>query len=159
MSEEDGSGVVHIAPGCGAEDFELGKKIGLEVVIPVDDNGVLLNGFGFMTGKSTKEVAQYVFEELEKRNKLYKVEEHEHSYPVCWRCKSEVVFKAVREWHINSDKIRDKLIEAETQINDSNYDTIDKIKKKLIEENIPLDFSDCFIKKAEIELDKVLERK
>ena len=53
----------------------------------------------------------------------------------------------------------DKLIEAETQIDDSNYDTIDKIKKKLIEENIPLDFSDCFIKKAEIELDKVLERK
>ena len=53
----------------------------------------------------------------------------------------------------------DKLIEAETQINDSNYDTIDKIKKKLIEENIPLDFSDYFIKKAEIELDKVLGRK
>lgn len=112
VSEEDGSGVVHIAPGCGAEDFELGKKIGLEVVIPVDDNGVLLNGFGFMTGKNTKEVAQYVFEELEKRNKLYKVEEHEHSYPVCWRCKSEIIFKAVKEWNLDCDVIRDKLIEA-----------------------------------------------
>ena len=64
-----------------------------------------MDGFGFMTGYNTKEVAELVFEELEKRNKLYKIEEHEHSYPVCWRCKSEVVFKAVREWHINSDKM------------------------------------------------------
>ncbi len=112
VSAEDGTGVVHIAPGCGAEDYELGKREGLEVVIPIDDEGVITEGFGFMTGHNTKEVAELVFKELEKRNKLYKVEEHEHSYPVCWRCKSEVVFKAVREWHINSDKIRDKLIEA-----------------------------------------------
>ena len=112
VSSEDGTGVVHIAPGCGAEDYELGKKEGLPVVIPIDDEGVIIDGFGFMTGYNTKEVAALVFDELEKRNKLYKIEEHEHSYPVCWRCKSEVVFKAVREWHINSDKIRDKLIEA-----------------------------------------------
>ena len=112
VSSEDGTGVVHIAPGCGAEDYELGKREGLPVVIPIDDEGVIIDGFGFMTGHNTKEVAALVFDELEKRNKLYKVEEHEHSYPVCWRCKSEVVFKAVREWHINSDKIRDKLIEA-----------------------------------------------
>jgi len=112
VSSEDGTGVVHIAPGCGAEDYELGKREGLPVVIPIDDEGIIMGGFGFMTGHNTKEVAELVFEELEKRNKLYKIEEHEHSYPVCWRCKSEVVFKAVREWHINSDKIRDKLIEA-----------------------------------------------
>ena len=112
VSSEDGTGVVHIAPGCGAEDYELGKREGLPVVIPIDDEGVIIDGFGFMIGHNTKEVAALVFDELEKRNKLYKVEEHEHSYPVCWRCKSEVVFKAVREWHINSDKIRDKLIEA-----------------------------------------------
>lgn len=112
VSSEDGTGVVHIAPGCGAEDYELGKRENLPVVIPIDDEGVIIDGFGFMTGHNTKEVAELVFQELEKRNKLYKIEEHEHSYPVCWRCKSEVVFKAVREWHINSDKIRDKLIEA-----------------------------------------------
>lgn len=112
VSEEDGTGVVHIAPGCGAEDYELGKRNDLPIVIPIDDSGVIEEGFGFMTGKNTKEVAEFVFEELEKRNKLYKVEEHEHSYPVCWRCKSEVIFKAVKEWYIDSDKIRDKLIEA-----------------------------------------------
>lgn len=112
VSSEDGTGVVHIAPGCGAEDYELGKRENLAVVIPIDDEGVIVDGFGFMTGHNTKEVAELVFAELEKRNKLYKVEEHEHSYPVCWRCKSEVVFKAVREWQINSEKIRPQLIEA-----------------------------------------------
>lgn len=112
VSGEDGTGVVHIAPGCGAEDYELGKRENLDIVIPIDDSGVIVDGFGFMTGHNTKEVAELVFKELEKRNKLYMVEEHEHSYPVCWRCKSEVVFKAVREWQLNSDKIRPQLIEA-----------------------------------------------
>lgn len=112
VSSEDGTGVVHIAPGCGAEDYELGKRENLPVVIPIDDEGVIVEGFGFMTGHGTKEVAELVFEELKKRNKLYMVEEHEHSYPVCWRCKNEVVFKAVREWQINSEKIRPQLIEA-----------------------------------------------
>lgn len=112
VSSEDGTGVVHIAPGCGAEDYELGKRENLAVVIPIDDEGVIVDGFGFMTGHNTKEVAELVFEELKKRDKLYMIEEHEHSYPVCWRCKSEVVFKAVREWQINSEKIRPQLIEA-----------------------------------------------
>lgn len=116
VSAEDGTGVVHIAPGCGAEDYELGKREGLDVVIPVDDNGVIIDGFGFMTGYNTKEVAEYVFEELKNRNKLYKVEEHEHSYPVCWRCKTDVIFKAVPEWYIDSDMIRPKLIEASRKV-------------------------------------------
>ncbi len=117
VANDEGTGIVHIAPGCGAEDFELGKREGLDIIIPIDDSGVILDGFGFMTGKSTKEVAEYVFEELKNRNKLYKVEEHEHSYPVCWRCKNEVVFKAVKEWNIDSDVVRNKLIEASRKVN------------------------------------------
>lgn len=117
VANDEGTGVVHIAPGCGAEDFELGKRENLDIVIPVDDSGVIIDGFGFMTGKNTKEVAEFVFDELEKRNKLYKVEEHEHSYPVCWRCKNEVIFKAVKEWYIDSDQIRDKLIEESRKVN------------------------------------------
>ena len=116
VANNEGTGIVHIAPGCGLEDFELGKKENLDVVIPIDDSGVIIDGFGFMTGKDTKEVAEYVFKELEKRNKLYKVEEYEHSYPVCWRCKHEVVFKAVEEWYIDSNVIRDKLIEEARKV-------------------------------------------
>ena len=69
-----------------------------------------------MTGYNTKEVAEHVFEELKKRNKLYMIEEHEHSYPVCWRCKTEVIFKAVPEWYIDSDMIRPKLIKAAREV-------------------------------------------
>lgn len=116
VANDEGSGIVHIAPGCGVEDFELGKREGLDIIMPIDDSGVIINGFGFMTGKNTKEVAELVFEELDKRNKLYKVEEHEHSYPVCWRCKNEVVFKAVKEWYIDSDVIRPKLIEEARKV-------------------------------------------
>ena len=116
VSSDDGTGVVHIAPGCGAEDYELGKRENLDVVIPVDDNGVILEGFGFMTGYNTKEVAEHVFKELKKRNKLYMIEEHEHSYPVCWRCKTDVIFKAVPEWYIDSDMIRPKLIKAAREV-------------------------------------------
>lgn len=116
VSANDGTGVVHIAPGCGAEDYELGKKLELDIVIPVDDLGVIVKGFGFMTGKTTKEVAELVFNELEKRNKLYKVEEHEHSYPVCWRCKTDVIFKAVKEWYIDTDVVREDLIKASREV-------------------------------------------
>lgn len=117
VSADDGTGVVHIAPGCGAEDYELGKSLGLDIVIPIDDVGVIEKGFGFMSGKNTKEVAELVFDELEKRNKLYKVEEHEHSYPVCWRCKTEVLFKTVKEWYIDTDVVREDLIKASRGVN------------------------------------------
>lgn len=110
VDAEEGSGTVHIAPGCGVEDNELGKRLGLDVVMPVDDMGVILDGFGFMTGHDTASVAPIVFEELEKRNKLYKVMPIEHSYPVCWRCKSEVIFRLVPAWYIRTDELKPRLI-------------------------------------------------
>ncbi len=112
MDAEEGVGVVHIAPGCGIEDNELGKKLGLPEVMPVDDMGVILPGFGFMTGYTTANVAQPVFDELEKRNKLYKILPIEHSYPVCWRCKSEVIFRLVPAWYICTEELKPRLIKA-----------------------------------------------
>ena len=116
VDAEEGVGVVHIAPGCGAEDFELGQRLGLAQVMPVDDTGIFLDGFGFMSGKDSHEIADEVFAELEKRNKLYKVEPHEHSYPVCWRCKSEVIFRLVPAWYIITEEIKPKLIEAASKV-------------------------------------------
>ncbi|MBQ7542945.1 MAG: isoleucine--tRNA ligase [Clostridia bacterium] len=112
VDAEEGTGVVHIAPGCGAEDFQLGVREGLAQVMPVDDSGIFLQGFGFMTGKDSHDVAPEVFEELEKRNKLYKVEPHEHSYPVCWRCKHEVIFRLVPAWFIATEELKPRLIRA-----------------------------------------------
>lgn len=116
VAADEGTGVVHIAPGCGVEDFELGEKLGLPKVMPIDDMGIYLEGFGWMTGKDSHTVADEVFENLKKADKLYKVEPHEHSYPVCWRCKSEVVFRLVPAWYIRTDEIKPKLIEASNNV-------------------------------------------
>lgn len=112
VDAEEGTGVVHIAPGCGAEDFELGESLGLAKVMPVDDMGIFLDGFGWMTGKDSHTVAPEVFEHLEQAGKMYKVMEIEHSYPVCWRCKSEVIFRLVPAWYIRTDELRPRLIKA-----------------------------------------------
>lgn len=108
----EGTGVVHIAPGCGAEDFELGKSLGLETICPIDDEGVIAEGFGAFSGKKTTEVVDAVVEALDKQGKLYKTELYTHSYPKCWRCKTPVVFKLVDEWYIKTDEIRPLMIEA-----------------------------------------------
>ena len=116
VDAEEGTGVVHIAPGCGVEDNELGKRLGLPEVMPVDDMGIFLKGFGFMTGKDSAKIAPEVFDELEKRNKLYKVMPIEHSYPVCWRCNSEVIFRLVPAWYIRTDELKPRLIKAASSV-------------------------------------------
>ena len=116
VAADEGTGVVHIAPGCGIEDFELGERLGLPKVMPIDDTGIYLNGFGWMTGKDSHTIADEVFEKLQEQNKLYKVEPHEHSYPVCWRCKSEVVFRLVPAWYIRTSEIKPKLIECANSV-------------------------------------------
>lgn len=116
VAADEGTGVVHIAPGCGIEDFELGERLGLPRVMPIDDTGIYLEGFGWMTGKDSHTVADEVFEHLKEDNKLYKVEPHEHSYPVCWRCKSEVVFRLVPAWYIRTEELKPRLIKAANSV-------------------------------------------
>lgn len=113
----EGTGVVHIAPGCGAEDFELGKKLNLPVISPINDDGVMIEGFGILSGKKTTDVVEDVVNHLKAENKLYKTEMHTHSYPKCWRCKTPVVFKLVDEWNIKTDEIRPLMIEAAKTVN------------------------------------------
>lgn len=116
VDAEEGVGVVHIAPGCGLEDYELGLKLGLPQVMPVDDAGVFMEGFGFLTGKESSAAAQDIFDELEKRGKNYKVEPYEHNYPVCWRCKTEVIFRLVPAWYIVTGELKERLIKASNSV-------------------------------------------
>lgn len=108
----EGSGAVHIAPGCGAEDFELGQKLGLKNVCPVDENGIFYKNFGFLSGKDATDVADIIFDELKKRNKLYYTHKYKHRYPICWRCKKPLIFRLTKEWYIKADEIRPQLIKA-----------------------------------------------
>ncbi|NCO35408.1 MAG: isoleucine--tRNA ligase [Armatimonadetes bacterium] len=106
ISEEEGTGIVHIAPGCGAEDFELSKKEGLDVLVPLDDNGYFVESFGWLEGTHVLDSATAVRNDLEKRGILFKWEDYTHRYPVCWRCKTPLVFRLVDEWFIRCDEIR-----------------------------------------------------
>jgi isoleucyl-tRNA synthetase len=117
VGETEGTGIVHIAPGCGKEDFLLGKEQGLPPVAPLDDSGVFLSGFGELTGKCATDAAvpDAVFQELTKKGKLFATERYVHRYPHCWRCKSELLFRLVDEWFINM-KWRDEIIAVSDQV-------------------------------------------
>jgi isoleucyl-tRNA synthetase len=108
----EGTGIVHIAPGCGAEDFELGKTEGLPTILPIDESGRYVDGFDWLTGMSTGEAAQPIVDALSESGKLFKAEPHTHSYPVCWRCKTETVFRLSEEWFIRSDSVRPRMLAA-----------------------------------------------
>lgn len=112
----EGTGVVHIAPGCGAEDFDLGKRENLPQICPVDDNGIITEGFGKLTGMRTSDVLDTVIQIMTERNTFYKAEVIEHSYPHCWRCKHEVIFKLVDEWSIATATLKPALIEAANSV-------------------------------------------
>lgn len=105
-----GSGAVHIAPGCGAEDFELGESLNLPQVSPVDESGIFYDNFGFLKGKNTDEAAQIIFDRLKLDGKMYYSHKFMHRYPICWRCKHPLIFRLTKEWYLKADEIRPQLI-------------------------------------------------
>ncbi|OLS23615.1 MAG: Isoleucine--tRNA ligase [Candidatus Heimdallarchaeota archaeon LC_3] len=111
VSETDGTGLVHVAPGCGAEDNELGKKLGLPVLAPLTENGHYLPKFGF-DGKFFSDVSESVTEKLQFLGKLQYETTLVHRYPSCWRCNEELVYRLVDEWFLSSKEIRPLLLIA-----------------------------------------------
>ena len=114
VGETEGTGIVHIAPGCGAEDFQLGREHNFPLVAPLDDEGHFVEGFDWLTGLQVSQVATPIFENLKKKGLLYHVEPYTHRYPTCWRCKTELVFRLVDEWFISMGEVYDKPREALT---------------------------------------------
>lgn len=101
VSETEGTGIVHIAPGSGKEDFDLGKRDGLPVIAPLTEDGLYMSGFGFLEGKFAGDVAPGVYESLKSKGLFYKDELYSHDYPHCWRCDTPLLFRAVDEWYID----------------------------------------------------------
>jgi isoleucyl-tRNA synthetase len=112
ISENEGTGLVHIAPGCGKEDFALGKEHGLKTIAPLDELGFYIDGFDWLSGMDVKDVARPIIEDLQKRGILYNEENYTHRYPVCWRCNSELIFRLVDEWFISMDALRHEIAES-----------------------------------------------
>ena len=132
VSETEGTGIVHIAPGCGKEDFELGLKYGLPSPAPLDEYGFFMEGFGWLAGKHVYSTAELIIDDLKKKDLLFAVEKYAHRYPVCWRCESELVFRLVDEWFISMGKKLDKPLEEiteEDKRNNLRYQIIDVAKQ------------------------------
>jgi isoleucyl-tRNA synthetase len=114
VSETEGTGIVHIAPGCGREDLELGREFGLPAIAPLDEFGVFVEGLDFLTGTHVYDSPEPIFENLRQKGVLYGVEDYTHRYPVCWRCENELVFRLVDEWFIFMGEQFDKPLEEIT---------------------------------------------
>ena len=116
VSLEEGTGIVHIAPGAGAEDFDLSRVHDLPVLAPIDESGRFLPGYGPFEGLSTDEAAKPIVESLEERGVLVEAGTIVHRYPICWRCKTPLVFRVVDDWFISCDELRQPLLDANDEV-------------------------------------------
>jgi isoleucyl-tRNA synthetase len=113
---DEGTGMVHIAPGCGAEDFALGRVEGLEVLSPVDESGRYVEGYGWLTGLRTDEARQPIIDDLERRGLLVAAGTIHHRFPECWRCHTPLIFRLSDDWFIAVDPLRDQLRAANAEV-------------------------------------------
>ncbi len=101
---DQGSGIVHTAPGHGAEDFTVGQEYGLETYAPIDNKGVFIEGLPEYKGKNVFQANTAIIELLKTRGRLLAEDAIRHSYPHCWRCHNPLIFRATEQWFIHMDK-------------------------------------------------------
>jgi isoleucyl-tRNA synthetase len=116
VSLDEGTGIVHIAPGAGTEDFELSKVHDLPVLVPVDESGHFYDDYGWLHGLGTVESADQIVADLAERGRLESAEEIVHRYPHCWRCQAPLIFRVVEDWYIAVDELRPQLLEANATV-------------------------------------------
>ncbi|MEA1926039.1 MAG: isoleucine--tRNA ligase [Patescibacteria group bacterium] len=115
VTTEGGTGIVHIAPAFGEDDFKARERNNLSLILNVDDEGRFSDGI--WKGKKVWDANQEIVEWLEKRGCLFKKEEITHSYPHCHRCRTKLIYKVQPAWYVNVDKIKTSLIEKNKNIN------------------------------------------
>ena len=109
---DEGTGIVHIAPGAGAEDFELSRVHDLPVLAPIDESGRFLPGYGSSRASAPARPRELIAEALRETGLLVEAGTIVHRYPICWRCKTPLVFRVVDDWFIACDEIRQPLLDA-----------------------------------------------
>ena len=116
VSTEDGTGVVHIAPGFGEDDYAIGQKSGLPTVCPVDDEGRFTPAVPDYAGREVKEADNDIIRKLKEQGSLVHRSTIQHSYPHCWRCDTPLIYRAVSTWFVRVEQMRDRLLAANRQI-------------------------------------------
>ena len=126
VTTEDGTGIVHTAPAFGADDFRIGKKYDIGILIMVDKQGKFIDGLGEFSNRYVKnytndpkyvDVNVDIAVKLKKENRAFKVEKYEHSYPHCWRTDKPVLYYPLDAWFIKTTAIKDRMVELNKTIN------------------------------------------
>jgi isoleucyl-tRNA synthetase len=116
VSLEEGTGIVHIAPGAGQEDFELGRVHDLPVLSPVDEAGRFYESYGWLHGLSTAEAADQIVGRLAEKGFLLEAGTYLHRYPHCWRCDTPLIWRVTDDWLIAVDDLRQALLDANAAV-------------------------------------------
>ncbi len=116
VSTEEGTGVVHLAPAFGEVDFYVCKKEGIEIVCPIDDNGHFTKEIPEYVGTLVKDADKEIIKRLKKENKVFYHGQIRHRYPFCWRSDTPLIYKAVHTLFVAVEKIKDDLLQANSQI-------------------------------------------
>ena len=118
VTTESGTGCVHTAPGHGAEDFEVCKNYkNLPVIVPVNSKGVLTSEAGNFAGLDIHKAGKAIYDYLKETGYLFASKTFEHQYPHCWRCKSEIIFRATEQWFCSVDNFKKEALEAVETVN------------------------------------------
>lgn len=114
---EDGTGLVHSAPGHGEEDFLIGSKNGMPVIMFVDDQGKFTGAVERYKGKYVRDASEEIIRDLKERRSLFYSSKIVHRYPICWRCKTPLILRAIDQWFIKVTELKSEML-----------DQIDKVK-------------------------------
>ncbi|MBC7169924.1 isoleucine--tRNA ligase [Candidatus Bipolaricaulota bacterium] len=116
VSLDEGTGIVHIAPAFGEEDYELGQGLGLPFLQPVDRRGRFTGEFPLAAGAAVKDADPLILHDLAARGRLFRAETCEHDYPFCWRCDTPLLYYALDSWFIATTRAKDEILAASEAI-------------------------------------------
>lgn len=117
VTTEDGTGIVHMAPAFGEDDFNACKKENIAFFMPVDDNGEFTDEVPDLKGKHVFEANDEIIKKLKEKGQLIVVNSYEHSYPHCWRCDTPLIYKAISAWFVNIEPIKTDMIASNQKVN------------------------------------------
>ncbi len=114
---DEGTGIVHIAPAFGDEDFQIGRKYDLPFLQPIDQNGKFTKEITPWTGMFIKDADPLIIEDLKNKGLLFREEKYLHTYPFCWRCDTPLLYYARSSWYIKTTEVKEALINNNQKIN------------------------------------------
>lgn len=117
VTTEDGTGIVHTAPGFGEDDNNVCKPLGIPTICPVDDAGCFTDIISDYNGKQVFDANDLIIIKLKEENKWLKTEQYIHNYPHCWRTDTPLIYRAMSSWYVKVSSLKDKLIENNQNIN------------------------------------------